>query len=91
MNTEVKEFNEQIATRVPPGDSWRLVIEGNNGPVHKSLTDALQVYFEKTGFKGEYRLAPLKGVLYCIKETEVEIPVEQPKVYSFYGEFKQGV
>ena len=41
----------------------------------------------KTGFRGEYRLAPLKGELYAIstKELEIEEPVEQK--FSIYGEY----
>jgi hypothetical protein len=41
----------------------------------------------KTGFRGEYRLAPLKGELYAIstKELEIKEPVEQK--FSIYGEY----
>ena len=51
----------EIAQRVPPGDRWQL----DGDPfVQKSLTDALEAYFQKTGEPCEYRLDPLKGKLY---------------------------
>ena len=57
---KIKEENMLIARRVPPGDKWRLVANEPNGPVHKTLTDTLEAYMVKTGFKGDYRLEPLK-------------------------------
>jgi len=86
-----QEENILIATRVKGGDTWRLVMDGPNGPIHKSLTDTLQAYFDETQFKGPYRLEPLDSKLYATLTTEVEVPIEQSKTYSFYGEFKQGV
>ena len=83
MKTEVKEFNELIATRVPPGDQWSLV---DDSKVYKSLTDALQAWFEKTGEKAEFRLAPLDSKLYVIRNKEVEIKQPPPKSYSLYGD-----
>ena len=50
--TQIKEDNVLIARRVPPGDKWRLVANEPNGPVHKTLTDTLESYMTKTGFKG---------------------------------------
>jgi hypothetical protein len=91
MDTTLKETLIQIATRIPPGDSWQLIKDGDNGPIYKSLTDTLQAYFDQSEFRGSYRLDPLDSKLYAIQTKEVEIPVEQPKTYSFYGEFKQGV
>ena len=76
-----------IARRVPPGDKWRLVANEPDGPLHKTLTDTLEAYMVKTGFKGEYRLAPLKSELYAISTTEEEIKPEPVKKYSLYGEF----
>jgi hypothetical protein len=90
MNTEIVENNVLIATRVPPGDQWSLVGDSKR-VVHGCLTDALQAYFEGTGFKGSYRLDPLDSKLYAIQSNEVEVPEEKPKTYSFYGEFTQGV
>ncbi|MDB4344451.1 hypothetical protein OAA18_00035 [bacterium] len=83
MKKEVKEFNELIATRVPPGDQWSLV---DDSKVYKSLTDALQAWFEKTGEKAEFRLAPLDSKLYVIRNKEVEIKQPPPKSYSLYGD-----
>ena len=50
---KVIEENILIARRVPPGDKWRLVANEPDGAVHKTLTDALEAYMVKTGFKGE--------------------------------------
>ena len=72
MKTKVVERNEVIATRVPPGDRWTLV-EDSKKIIHKSLTDALEAYLTSTGFKGEYRLAPLDSKLYAIKTSEEEV------------------
>ncbi len=85
--TLIKEDNILIARRVPPGDKWRLVADEPEGRVHKTLTDTLEAYMVKTGFKGEYRLAPLKSELYAIstKEEVIEEPKEQR--YSIYGEY----
>ena len=83
MKKEVKEFNELIATRVPPGDQWSLV---DDSKVYKSLTDALQAWFEKTGEKAEFRLAPLDSKLYVIRNKEVEIKPLPVKSYSLYGD-----
>ena len=87
MEKITKEENITIARRVPPGDRYRLVANEPDGPVHKTLTDALEAYMVKTGFKGEYRLAPLKGELYAISTTEEEIKPEPIKQYSIYGEY----
>ena len=41
----------------------------------------------RTGFKGEYRLAPLKSELYAINAEEILVTIEPIKKYSIYGEF----
>ena len=87
METKVIEENILIARRVPPSDRWRLVANEPDGPIHKSLTDTLEAYMVKTGFKGEYRLAPLKSELYAISTTEETITPEPEKTYSIYGEY----
>ena len=75
----------EIAQRVPPGDRWQL----DGDPfVQKSLTDALEAYFQKTGEPCEYRLAPLKGKLYAITTQEVEVKPETPKRYNIYGDYE---
>ena len=87
MKVQIKEENILIAHRVPPGDKWRLVANEPDGPLHKTLTDTLEAYMVKTGFKGEYRLAPLKSELYAISTTKEEIIPEPEKTYSIYGEY----
>ena len=85
MKTKVIERNELIATRVPPGDRWTLV-DDSKKIIHKSLTDALEAYLNSTGFKGEYRLAPLDSKLYAIKTSEEEVKPEPVKKYNIYGD-----
>ena len=85
METKVIEHNELIATRVPPGDRWTLV-DDSKKIIHKSLTDALEAYLNSTGFKGEYRLAPLDSKLYAIKTSEEEVKPEPVKKYNIYGD-----
>ena len=87
MDTKIVEHNELIAKRVPPGDKWRLVANEPDGPTHNSLTDTLEAYMVKTGFKGNYRLEPLKSNLYAIDSKETEVIPEPEKKYSIYGEF----
>jgi|TARA_R110000782_G_scaffold180662_1_gene271066 hypothetical protein len=82
---EKQEFLELIANRQAPGDSWVLV---GDKVVHKSLTEALEAWFAKTGQKAEFRLAPLDSKLYVITTEEVEIKVEPPKKYNIYGDFE---
>lgn len=76
-----------IARRVPPGDKWQLIANAPDGPVHKSLTDTLEAYMTKTGFRGEYRLAPLKSELYAVSTKEEKIEEPKPQRYSIYGEY----
>jgi len=83
MKTELKEHNELIAIRVPPGDRWSLV---DDSTVYKNITDTLQAWFEKTGEKAEFRLAPLDSKLYVIRNKEVEIKPPPVKNYSLYGD-----
>ena len=91
QNTEIKtkviENATLIARRVPPGDKWQLIANAPDGPVHKTLTDTLEAYMTKTGFRGEYRLAPLKSELYAINAEEILVTIEPIKKYSIYGEF----
>ena len=83
--TEVIEKNVLIATRVAPGDNWKLVIDPNI--VHKSLTEALEAYFQETGNRCEFRLAPLDSKLYAILSEEQVIEEPQPKRYNIYGDY----
>ena len=85
MQIEIEEYNELIATRVPPGDQWVLV-EDKNKVIHKSLTDALEAWFEVNQEKVEFRLAPLDSKLYVIRSEEKEIQPEPAKRYNIYGD-----
>ena len=91
QNTEIKvkviENATLIARRVPPGDKWQLIANAPDGPVHKTLTDTLEAYMTKTGFRGEYRLAPLKGELYAINAEEVKVTIPEEQKFSIYGEY----
>jgi hypothetical protein len=91
---KIEEKNILIAKRVPPGDKWRLVsneseffVEDPDSPIYNSLTDTLEAYMIKTGFKGNYRLEPLKSNLYAIDSKETEVKPEPEKKYSIYGEY----
>ena len=89
METQIVETNQLIAQRVPPGDQWVLV-DDKTETIHPSITDALEAWFDKTGMKVEFRLAPLDSKLYAISTHEEEIIPEAPKTYGMYGDFKQG-
>ena len=82
---EILEQNELIATRIPPGDNWELVID--QGTTIEGLVMALTMYMRKTKFKGHYRLEPLNGKLYAIVEEEVNVPEPEPEVWDLYGEY----
>lgn len=84
MGVELEEFNELIAERVPPGDKWELTIDKGN-PI-EGLVQTLTLYMRKTGFKGHYRLEPLNGKLFAIKQQEVEVEEPEEFVYDLYGE-----
>jgi hypothetical protein len=83
---EVIEKNVLIANRVPPGDNWKLVIDPNH--TYKSLTDALEAYFQETGNRCEFRLAPLDSKLYAIDVEEHVIEEPKPKQFSIYGDYQ---
>ena len=86
MSTEIQETNELIATRIPPGDNWELTIDKDN--TIEGLVQALTQYMRKTKFKGHYRLEPLNGKLFAIKEQTVDIPEPEEQVWDIYGEGK---
>ena len=75
-----QEKNIEIATRVPPGDKWNVEGEG----IYNSLTEALNAYYFTCVTKPQaFRLEPLKGKLYVIREEIFEV---KPKTYNIYGE-----
>jgi hypothetical protein len=88
MKTQIIEDKILIALRQPPGDRWQLADEPK-GKIYPSITDALEAYMHKTGFKGHYRLEPLSSKLYAIGVEEIEITPEPIKTYSIYGEFSE--
>ena len=88
--TEIVEVPELIAIRVPPGDKWMLKDDPYE-TVHSSITDVLEAYFQATGFKGDYRLAPLDSKLYALHTEEIEIKQPEEKIYGLFGEFRQGI
>jgi hypothetical protein len=81
---EKQEFLELIANRQAPGDSWALV---GDKVIHKSLTEVLEAWFQKTGEKAEFRLAPLDSKLYVIRSEEIEIKEPESKKFSIYGDY----
>ena len=85
MAKETVESIELIALRVPPGDQWELVIDKEN--VIDGLVQALTQYMRKTKFKGNYRLEPLKGKLYAIKEEQIDVKEPEPERFDLYGEY----
>jgi hypothetical protein len=98
MEKKVVEKNIRIARRIPPGDRWKIEIEegftviadftdADKEKIHRSLTEALEAYMVLTGFRGEYRLAPMKGELYIVQNEEQEIKPIPEKKYSIYGEY----
>ena len=80
-----QESLELIANRQAPGDSWVLV---GDKVIHKSLTEALEAWFQKTGEKAEFRLAPLDSKLYVIRSEEIEIKEPESKKFSIYGDYQ---
>ena len=85
MKIETVEYHDLIATRVPPGDQWVLV-EDKNKVIHKSITDALEAWFDKNQEKVEFRLAPLDSKLYAIRNEEQEIQPEPVRRFNIYGD-----
>lgn len=78
-----EEYTELIATRVPPGDNWTLSSDPKQ-EVIAGLVNVLNFYVKRTKFKGEYRLAPLDGKLYAIRERQAKEP--EPELFDLYGE-----
>jgi hypothetical protein len=83
--TEVQEKLFEIAQRVPPGDSWKV---NNVNAVQKSITDALEAWFQIATVKPKaFRLDLAQGKLFAILPEEVEIQEPEPKKYSIYGDY----
>jgi hypothetical protein len=83
--TEIKEKLIEIGTRVPVGDNWKM---SNVNQVQKSLTDALEAWFQIAQSKPTaFKLDLIQGKLYAIFPEEVEIQEPKPKKYSIYGDY----
>lgn len=83
--TEIQEKLIEIAQRVPPGDQWKV---NNVNAVQKSLTDALEAWFQIATVKPKaFRLDLAQGKLFAILSEEVEIQEPEPKKYSIYGDY----
>jgi hypothetical protein len=85
METKIVEYNELIANRHPPGDSWILVGDASK-VVYPSLTDTLEAWFSKNQEQAEFRLSPLSSKLYVIRSEEKIIEPEPIKRYNIYGD-----
>jgi hypothetical protein len=86
--TQIQEKLVEIASRVPPGDQWKV---SNVNAIQKSLTDALEAWFQIGIMKTKptaFRLDLAQGKLYAIFPEEVEIQEPEPKRYSIYGDYQ---
>ena len=84
--TEIQEKLIEIGSRVPPGDNWKM---SNVNEVQKSITDALEAWFQMATVKPKaFRLDLAQGKLYAIVNNEVEIKEPEPKKYSIYGDYE---
>jgi len=84
--TEIQEKLIEIGSRVPPGDNWKM---SNVNEVQKSITDALEAWFQMATVKPKaFRLDLAQGKLYAIVSSEVEIQEPEPKKYSIYGDYE---
>jgi len=70
---------QQIATRVPPGDRWKIV---GSDVLYTSLTEALNsIYLEHK--VSDFHLDAKKGIIFIDDGVEVEPVIE---TYDLYGE-----
>lgn len=77
-----------IAERIK-GDNWKLFTK-DWWKNCTSLTDTIEEYFQKTQYKGDFRLSPSTSKLYII-EVETEVKNEEKiiipeKKFDIYGE-----
>jgi len=84
MDIKIKEEYILIAERIPPGDNWELEIDKEE--IIEGLVPTLTAYLRKTKFKGDYKLSPLKGKLYAIKEQEIIVKEPEVEKFDLYGE-----
>jgi hypothetical protein len=70
---------QQVATRVPPGDRWKIV---GSDVLYTSLTEALNsIYLEHK--VSDFHIDAKKGVIYIDDGVKVEPVIE---TYDLYGE-----
>ena len=70
-----------IANRVPPGDRWNLVGDNSNN-IQDTLMDALEAYYLKTNYTGDFYFSPREGKIFKVGFEEA--PAPPPKRYSIY-------
>ena len=70
---------QEIATRVPPGDRWKIV---GSDVLHTNLTDALNsIYLEHK--VSDFHIDAKKGIIFIDDGVEVEPVIE---TFDLYGE-----
>ena len=70
---------QQVATRVPPGDRWKVV---GSDVLYTSLTDALNsIYLQHK--VSDFHIDARKGVIFIDDGVEVEPVIE---TFDLYGE-----
>jgi hypothetical protein len=88
--TEIKEIPYQIAYRLPPGDNWQIcdvnLKPAPESPPINGLVQTLSEYTRRTGYKGSFKLDPLGGGLYILKEEKVKIVSNTVDYADFYGD-----
>ena len=70
-----------IANRVPPGDRWNIVGDSSDD-IKDTLMDALESYYVKTGYTGDFYFSPREGKIFKVGFEEA--PAPPPKRYSIY-------
>jgi len=85
MEEEI-DNKDVILIRVPPGDRWTYapgVLSQKEHPIHPSLTDALEAWYQIAG-DTEFYIDARRGIVERISdEVEEEVPVKR---FSLYGE-----
>ena len=70
---------QEVATRVPPGDRWKIV---GSDVLYLSLTEALNsIYLEHK--VSDFHIDAKKGIIFIDDGVEVEPVIE---TYDLYGE-----
>lgn len=86
MNQEfkIKEKEEIIANRIPPGDRWRLVSDLNK-IIYNNIIDVLEAYYNETKYNKKFIINAKEGTISIVKEEKIEI-VPEIKKFNIYGE-----